>query len=156
RVDMVYIDPPFCVGTAWKHGAALGEGGHRSSPARDDVRVDSYDDRWGPGGENYLQMMFERLVLVHRLLSETGVAYVHVDWRAHPFLRLMLEEIFGPENLVNEIVWSYRSGGGTKRKFGSKHDNILLFAKSSKYKFNADAVRVPYDAVIPDKWRDKF
>lgn len=156
RVDLIYADPPFNAGKRWTHEAAIGNGRFRLSPDRADRRVDSYGDTWGRGGEGYLAMLHARFVLMRELLAPTGSLYVHVDYRAHPYVRLMLEELFGPDNLVNDIVWAYRSGGGTARRFGMKHDNILLFAKSHDYKFNADAVRVPYDAVIAEKRRDAF
>jgi adenine specific DNA methylase Mod len=89
-------------------------------------------------------MMYERLVLAKDLLSETGSIFVHCDWRVNFMLRGMLEEIFSG-NLRNEIIWCYRRFGiGHQRQFTRAHDNILWFSKSADWKFDLDAVRIPY------------
>ena len=92
-----------------------------------------------------------------RLLKPTGSIYVHLDWHAAHYVKVEMDKIFGYENLVNEVIWSYRSGGGAKRHFGRKHDTLLFYAKlEGKHKFFADAVRVPYDAIIAKSRSDQF
>ncbi|MDK2973435.1 MAG: hypothetical protein PWP23_3190 [Candidatus Sumerlaeota bacterium] len=132
RVDLVTIDPPYSTG------------------AERTARGGRYKDAWG-GLAGYLAMMEPRLRLLWELLAPTGVLIVQSDHRAHPYLRVLLDELFGADRLVNDIVWSYRSGGGTKRRFGAKHDNLAVYAKSEAFHFNPDAVRVPYDASIAAK-----
>jgi DNA modification methylase len=81
--------------------------------------------------------MYERLILLRELLSEQGSIYLHCDWHKSHHLRFLLDEIFGEENFVNEIVWGYRSGGASKTEFlGRKHDNILWYKKSDKFLLN--------------------
>jgi len=81
-------------------------------------------------------MIYERLVLLRDLLAEDGSIYVHCDWRLNASIRGIMDEIFGPENFLNHIIWSYSSGGASPNFFGRKHDDILLFTKSSNYIFN--------------------
>ena len=67
--------------------------------------------------------------------SEDGLIWVHVDYHAVHYVRILMDEVFGADNFVNEIIWHYKSGGSTKRRFSRKHDNILVYSKSKKYKF---------------------
>lgn len=145
-IDLITVDPPFDSGQVM---TAPGARKNRTGP------VVAYLDTWG-GCESPYQWLYERLTLMYHLLASTGSIYVHVDYRAHPVARLMMEEIFGANRLVNDIVWSYRSGGGSRKSFGRKHDNLLLFSKSPAYTFNTGAMRVPYDAVIAEKRRSSF
>jgi DNA modification methylase len=89
----------------------------------------------------YLDLLRQVLTLCHRLLSDTGMVFVHIDYRAHPHVRLLLDEIFGEENLLNEIIWVYQSGGRSVNHFSRKHDVILFYRKTAKYDFNIEAVK---------------
>jgi DNA modification methylase len=80
--------------------------------------------------------MYERLLLLKELLSETGSIYVHLDWHVGHYIKILMDEIFGEENFVNEIVWHYISGGAPEKNFNRKHDVILFYSKSKNYKFN--------------------
>ena len=82
---------------------------------------------------------------MHRLLSSTGTLYLHLDWHADAYARLLLDEIFGADHLLNAIAWLYHGPSPIKKAFNRKHDTILVYTKGNKYTFNADAVRVPYD-----------
>jgi len=90
-------------------------------------------------------MLEARLRLMHRLLAPTGTLYLHLDWRVAAHARLLLDEIFGPDRLLNEIIWVYHGPSPIRSAFKRKHDTILAYAKSSQYTFNAEAVRIPYD-----------
>jgi hypothetical protein len=81
---------------------------------------------------------------MHELLSPKGTLYVHLDWHACAYARVLLDEIFGPERLLNEIVWTYHGPSPIRSAFSRKHDTILVYTKSEDYTFNADEVRVPY------------
>jgi DNA modification methylase len=81
-------------------------------------------------------MIYERIVLMRDLLAVDGSIYVHCDWRLTASIRLILDEIFGIENFLNEIVWCYKSGGAGSNTFAKKHDNILFYSKSNSYQFN--------------------
>ncbi len=90
-------------------------------------------------------MLEPRLRLMHRLLSPNGSLYLHLDWHASAFARLLLDEIFGPDRLLNEIAWVYHGPSPIRRAFNRKHDTLLVYTKTDAYTFNADAVRTPYD-----------
>ncbi len=111
--DLIYIDPPF--GTQKKR--------------RLTESAAAYDDRWDGGLKSFLAFMHPRLAECHRLLSERGTLYVHLDWRASHYVKIQLDTIFGARNFLNEIIWHYRTGGSSTRWFGRKHDAILVYAK---------------------------
>jgi hypothetical protein len=90
-------------------------------------------------------MLEPRLRLMHRLLSPSGSLYLHLDWHASAYARLLLDEIFGQDRLLNEIAWVYHGPSPVQRAFNRKHDTLLVYTKSDAYAFNADAVRLPYD-----------
>ncbi len=79
------------------------------------------------------------------LLSPTGSLYLHLDWHASAYARVILDELLGPDRLLNEIIWIYHGPSPIRSAFNRKHDTILVYTKSSRYTFNADAVRIPYD-----------
>ncbi|MCC6994227.1 MAG: site-specific DNA-methyltransferase [Deltaproteobacteria bacterium] len=124
-LDVIYIDPPFATGRTQRG------------------RAGAYDDR-APLGD-FLPWLAERLRLAHRALADTGSLLLHLDYRAVHHARVELERIFLPARglMVNEIVWAYSVGGKGPRAFGRKHDTILWFARSPRYAFFPDAVRVP-------------
>jgi site-specific DNA-methyltransferase (adenine-specific) len=105
--------------------------------------------------DEYLEFMWERLVEMHRVLKDTGSLYLHLDWRSVHHARFMLDELFGPERFLNDIVWSYDYGGRARDKWARKHDNILWYAKSGSWTFNRDEIdRIRYMApglVTPEK-----
>lgn len=137
-IDLIYIDPPFFSGK--QYNVIFG----------DQNEVRSFNDIWEGGMPGYLIWLNARLYEMKRLLKKTGSIYVHCDWHASHYIKVEMDKIFGYENLQNEIIWSYRSGGGSKRRYGRKHDTLFWYTKSVNYYFNADEVRVPYDAVIAE------
>lgn len=86
--------------------------------------------------EEYLVLLTSRLFLMRDLLAEDGSIFVHLDWHASHYVKLILDELFGEKNFINEIIWQYKSGGVSKRYFAKKHDTILFYAKSSQYYFS--------------------
>lgn len=112
--NLVYIDPPFMTNSVRTQGSGC-----------------SYDDRWSGGVSVYLQFLSPRLVEIHRLLASNGTLYVHVDHRVSHHVRIELDRVFGATNFLNEIVWSYRTGGRSTRWFARKHDTILVYAKQT-------------------------
>lgn len=117
-VDLIAIDPPFATGRDFA----------------------AYSDRLPPA--DYLQLLRDVFLLSHHLLAPTGSLYVHLDYRAAPFARLVLDEVFGADHLQNEIVWSYATGGRTRKAFPAKHDTILAYRRGDAPYFDADAVGV--------------
>jgi DNA modification methylase len=139
-VDLIYADPPFLTGKAY--AARIGRGEDSRKP--DSWRTTrGYRDTWRDGAE-YLDMLYPRLQAMHRLLKPTGSLYLHLDWHASAYARIILDEIFGPDRLLNEIVWVYHGPSPIRSAFNRKHDTILLYSKSAEYTFNVDDVRVPY------------
>ena len=132
KVDLIYIDPPFDSKADYKKKIQLR--GQTVTNDSSSFEEKQYGDIWT--NDEYLQFMYERLILCRELLADTGSIYLHCDWHKSAHLRLLMDEVFGPENFVNEIIWTYKTGGGSKRWFGRKHDNILLYGKTSNYKFN--------------------
>ncbi|MCL2745285.1 MAG: HNH endonuclease, partial [Planctomycetaceae bacterium] len=94
----------------------------------------------------YLTYMAQRIIEMHRVLKDTGSLYLHCDSTAGHYLKLLLDSVFGKQGFRNEIIWCYRGGGSPKSDFGRRHDTIFRYAKSSELTFNADSVRVPYQA----------
>jgi DNA modification methylase len=141
RVALLYADPPFMSGK--RYAARIGRGEDSRKPD-EWLLGDGYDDRWADP-EAYLTMMYERLWLMRELLSERGTLYIHADWHASHYLRLLLDELFGAERLLNEIAWVYHGPSPVRRAFNRKHDTLLVYTRSDDYTFNSDAVRVPYD-----------
>ncbi len=143
RIDLIYADPPFF--TNRKFPARIGRGEDSRKPAEWQL-AEGYADHWKDLDE-YIQFLYQRLALMHRLLSPTGTLYLHLDWHANAYARLLLDEIFGPERLLNEIIWAYHGPSPIRSAFNRKHDTLLVYTKSENYTFNADAVRVPYNPV---------
>ncbi len=141
QIDLIYADPPFF--TNRKYPARIGHGEDSRKP-REWLMAEGYHDHW-PSLDDYLDFLYSRLSLIHRLLSSTGTLYLHLDWHADAYARLLLDEIFGSDHLLNAIAWLYHGPSPIKKAFNRKHDTILIYTKGNKYTFNADAVRVPYD-----------
>jgi len=130
KVQLIYLDPPFGTGDAF---LARGDKEDAGLPLfRDDMPEAAY-----------LKWMRAILTGCRALLAPSGSLYLHIDWRMSAKLRLMLDEIFGPDNFMDEIVWSYKSGGRATRFYPRKHDTILFYRKSRKVYFNISAVGQP-------------
>jgi len=108
------------------------------------LEVKAYRDTWGKGMQSYLQMMYDRLVLMKELLADDGSIYVHLDWHVEHYVKLIMDEIFGRENFRNEIVWCYTGPARTSNDFPDKHDVILRYSKTNNYVFNPESIRIPY------------
>jgi site-specific DNA-methyltransferase (adenine-specific) len=159
-IDLIYVDPPFGTGTR-RHldsirtgsGTATRTGfGGRTYRWRT-VSSHEYDDALDPDG--YLAFLGCRLLEMHRVLTDHGSLYLHLDHHAVHRARLLCDDVFGAERFLNEIIWAYDFGGRSKDRWARKHDNILWYAKSPRWTFNPDQVdRLPYLApglVGPEK-----
>lgn len=144
QVDLIYIDPPFSVGTDFTVDIPVGIDPDSAVLHQHATELVAYRDTWGRDGSAYLAMMHDRLVLLRHLLSDRGTIYVHCDSRVNYLLRAMMDEIYGAEHFRNEIIWCYRGGGVPKCDFAPKHDTVLRYTKTSNYLFCVDRVRVPY------------
>ena len=141
RINLIYADPPFF--TNRKFNARIGRGEDSRKPDEWKL-VDGYQDDWDDIDE-YLNFLYLRLALMYRLLSPNGTLYLHLDWHADAYARLILDEFFGANNLLNEIIWAYHGPSPIRSAFNRKHDTILSYVKGRDYTFNTDAVREPYN-----------
>ena len=141
RIHLIYADPPFF--TNRKYPARIGRGEDSRKP--DDWKlVEGYHDHWD-GLDSYLDFLYQRLAVMFRLLEPNGTLYLHLDWHADAYARMLLDELFGPDHLLNEIIWTYHGPSPIRRAFNRKHDTILAYVKGANYTFNVDAVREPYN-----------
>ena len=141
RIQLIYADPPFFTNRSYP--ARIGQGEDSRRPQEWKL-AKGYADHW-TDLDAYLDMLYPRLVLMYRLLAPSGSLYLHLDWHANAYARLLLDEIFGADRLLNEIVWVYHGPSPIRSAFNRKHDTILVYTKTEDYVFNADAVRTPYD-----------
>lgn len=125
----IYIDPPFF--TRSKFNASVSVRDNDGSSHR--IRHLAFDDRFERSLECYVENMTVRILLMKELLADDGTLWVHLDWHSSHYIRLVLDELMGDRNFVNEIVWCYKSGGSGKKHFSRKHDTILVYSKSRKY-----------------------
>jgi DNA modification methylase len=140
KINLIYADPPFF--TNRRFNARIGRGEDSRKPAQWKL-AEGYGDAWNTL-DDYLDFLYQRLTLMYRLLAPNGTLYLHLDWHADAYARLLLDEIFGADNFLNEIIWAYHGPSPIRRAFNRKHDTILSYVKGKDYTFNADAVREPY------------
>jgi len=134
-LKLIYIDPPFDVGADFSMDIEIGEESFTKKPSV--IEEIAYRDTWGKGADSFISMIYERLELMHGLLADDGSIYVHCDYRVSGYMRMVLDEVFGKDKLVNEIVWCYKSGGAGENEFAKKHETIFFYKKSDKYIFNS-------------------
>lgn len=151
KVDLIYIDPPFDSKADYKKKIKLK--GQTVENDQSTFEEKQYGDIWT--NDEYLQFMFERLILCKELLSNKGCIYLHCDWHKSAYLRCICDSIFGVSNFRNEIIWSYSTLGRPDDRFAMKHDNILCYGKTSDTFFNVEEAKVPYtEEYIKSHFRD--
>ena len=139
EVKLIYMDPPFLTGERFIMRARVGAADWKTG--KGSLSLPAFSDDMEP--DAYYAMMRRVLEGCHSLLREDGMLFLHCDFRASARLRLILDDIFGEKNLLNEIAWVYHTGGTARRYFSRKHDTILFYRKGRKYDFNIDAVLCP-------------
>lgn len=141
KIDLIYIDPPFASDADYKKKIVIKGTGTAESDSSS-FEEKQYGDIWN--NDEYLQFMFERLTIMRELLSDKGT-FVHCDWRVCSYMRLLMDEVFGKDCFLNEIIWNYSGGRVGHNFFGRKHDNIYWYAKVyGNQTFNYDDVRQSY------------
>jgi DNA modification methylase len=125
---LIYLDPPFLTG-------------REQVGARKEY---SYRDSWSNDLDTYLPWLQKRIEAIKPLLFADGSLVLHLDWRAAHYAKVMLDQMFGRKNFINEIIWHYTGGGRSKRRFSCKHDTLLWYSCGERPVFNIDAMRVPY------------
>lgn len=142
QIKLIYIDPPYDSKAEYK--ISIKKRTHSASSDISNFEEKQYSDIWT--NDEYLQFMYERLTLIKELLSDDGALYLHCDWHKVHHLRCIAEEIFGPANFRNQIIWAYPGREmHITNKFNCKHDVILFFSRSRATKINMSSVAVPYE-----------
>lgn len=125
KIQMIYADPPFFSDAAYDATV--------KSPDGSSVKQLAYDDRWGKDEEEYIKTICMSLWGMKELLADTGSIWLHLDWHIVHYMKIVMDEIFGRENFINEIIWQYKSGGSSKKHFARKHDTLLFYGKTKDY-----------------------
>ena len=134
-IDLIYADPPFF--TQKNYEIIWGDG----------YEIRAFEDRWKGGKKGiytYIEWMRPKIEQIYRVLKKTGSFYLHCDWHASHYLKVLCDEIFGYDKFRNEVIWHYTGGGRAKRYFSRKHDTLLYYTKTDTWTFNIDEIRVPY------------
>ncbi len=151
KINLIYVDPPFF--TKIKYEAVV-----KMPASNENISVPAYTDRWEEGEAEYLRMLASRLIAMRELLAKDGCIWVHLDWHISHYVKILLDEIFGYGNFINEIVWTYKSGGSSKRHFSRKHDTLFFYGKSKKYYFKPQKEKSYNRGLKPYKFKgvDEF
>ncbi len=153
EVDLVYIDPPFASGADYAKKVYLrrnpkiaemleGESEIEMSEDFKGFEEKMYGDIWNK--EDYLNWMYENLNAIKSVMSENASIYVHLDWHIGHYVKILMDEIFGEENFVNEIIWCYTGPANQKNNFPKKHDTLFWYAKSENKIANMEDIKIPY------------
>jgi len=134
-IDLIYLDPPFFSNKNYEVIFNDGE------------EIRSFEDRWRGGINHYIEWMKERVFELHRVLKDTGSFYLHCDWHASHYLKVMCDDIFGINNFKNEIIWHYSRWSAAAKFFQRMHDIIFWYSKTGKYIFNK-----PMQPYAEEKW----
>ncbi len=153
QVDLVYIDPPFASGADYAKKVYVRRNPKMAEAIRqaeDELDIEElkafeekmYGDVWDK--ERYLNWMYENLMAIKSVMSDEASIYVHLDWHIGHYVKILLDEVFGEQNFVNEIIWYYPdSPGRPESKFVPKHDTLFWYKKNEEFVFNGDDVRIP-------------
>ena len=166
KVNLIYIDPPFNVGANFSFTATIAD-----NPETDEdettqfvkqpniIEQKAYRDTWGRGLDSYLQWFYDTIIILRELLAEDGSIYVHLDWRLSHYCKSVLDEVFGYENFLNEIIWKRRTNTvkAITRTFSVIHDSIFIYTKNkSNYKFTIQYGEYPPEYYERFKYQDKY
>ncbi len=154
-LKLVYIDPPFDVGADFSFDIEIGEG-NTLTKEPSVIEELAYRDTWGRGLDSYIAMIYERLLLLRDMMAPDGSIYVHCDWRVNSAIRLVMDEIFGQDNLIGKLIWQRTNARGTDGRWPRIHDTLLHYAKGPEAYFKsltvkADSTKMPHTLVTgPD------
>jgi len=153
KVDLVYIDPPFASGANYAKKIYL-RNGKKDKVVNKDISIGEevmYGDIWQK--EDYLNWLYERLLAIREVMSEKACIYIHLDWHIGHYVKVMMDEVFGESNFINDIVWHYQtSSGAVQKKYIKNHDYIFFYAKDrEEYVFNL--VKEPWPEKTLKKWQ---
>ena len=149
KVDLIYIDPPFDAKADYRKKISIrGKSAGSDTPSFEEKQ---YTDIWT--NDEYLQFMFERILLLRELLSETGAIFLHCNVAKGHYIKCMLDEVFGPSNFRNDIVWCFKTSlRSSPKAFGKDHELIFFYAKSDKHRIHPDKSAFPSSASTVKRW----
>jgi DNA modification methylase len=136
RVNLIYIDPPFDTGADFSFTTTIPDSDESFTKEPSLIEQKAYRDTWGRGLDSYLQWFYETAILLYELLHETGSIYIHIGPNINHFVRIVLDEVFGRDNHLNEIIWRRAFAHSDSRRCGIIHDAILLYTKSQTWVWN--------------------
>ena len=153
KIDLVYIDPPFASGADYAKKVYIRKNpklADKIKKAEEKMEMEElvafeekmYGDIWSK--EDYLNWMYENLMAIKEVMSDTASIYVHLDWHIGHYVKILMDEVFGEENFRNEIVWHYSTLGRAKDRFAQKHDSIYVYGKNSETFFNEIGAKEEY------------
>jgi adenine-specific DNA-methyltransferase len=152
KIDLIYIDPPFDSKADYRTKITLPGGDIEQRPTA--IEQFAYSDTWADGTASYLAMIVPRLCLMRELLSDQGSIYVHLDWHVGHYVKVALDEIFGRDCFINEIVWRRSFGHSDSDRYGNIHDALLFYGKSKNRRWNQ--LLIPADKQYIDTFFDQF
>ncbi len=151
-LKLIYIDPPFDVGADFSMDIEIGgETFHKEPNLLEQI---AYRDTWGRGTDSFISMIYERLILMRDLMANDASIYLHCDYRVTALIRHAMDEVFGQENLRNEIIWGFKAPGKSSNYFKRKHNTIWFYSNGKKNNFNG--ARVPLSQSTMDVWGKHF
>ena len=137
-LKLIYIDPPFDVGADFSMDIEIGDETFHKEPNL--LEQIAYRDTWGRGADSFIAMIYERLILMRDLMHEEGSIYVHMGWGVAHYVRAVLDEVFGSERCVNQVVWkrqtAHSDSGQGSEHLGRLHDVILLYSRGARFGWN--------------------
>lgn len=145
-IDLIYIDPPFDSKADYRTNIQLPDAEIETKPTI--LEQFAYSDTWKDGTVSYLEMMYPRLCLMKELLSDKGSIYVHIDWHVGHYVKVLMDEIFGKENFVSEIVWRRSLGHHISSGLDEMTDYIMLYKKSDNFIFNQQYGKLTEEEIL--------
>lgn len=153
KVDLVYIDPPFASGADYakkvyiRRNPKLAEKIAKAEEQLDIEELRSFEEKmygdiWNK--EDYLNWMYENLMAIKSIMSDTASIYIHLDWHIGHYVKILMDEVFGEDNLINEIIWHYTGNSIPTKCFQKKHDTIFIYSKTEDFTLNLNDVLLPY------------
>lgn len=163
KVDLVYIDPPFASGADYakkvyiRRNPKVAEAIKQAETEIDSEKLRNFEEKmygdvWDK--ERYLNWMYENLMAIKAVMSDTASIYVHLDWHIGHYVKILMDEIFGEDKFRNEIVWGYRIQGVGKEFWARKHDTIFFYSKNDDYIFNSQKEVVIYEKAFIDTLKE--
>lgn len=137
KVNLVYIDPPFDTGADFSFSTTIPDSEEEFTKQPSVIEQKAYRDTWGRGLDSYLEWFYETTVLLRELMADNASIYVHLDWHVIHYVKAVLDEVFGADDFVNEIVWRRKQAAAWQsNQFGITNDTILFYAKGTDHVFN--------------------